>query len=519
MTGIGTLRRHSGRTLSLAFILIILVSMGLSGWFALHEGSTRFLLPFTSDDATAQVSQAIADARGAETLGAAEMARLRAFSSETWAMAAVTDARRFVDSRIMEQGLYYTTMPRANQALMAAHVLTGAFCMLFGGLQFWPAFRRRWMKAHRIIGLTYVVTVPVSVVLAMAYLVLTPPHHIYAHLIAWIALWIFGALALISIVKALLALKARRIFEHQAWMALSFGCLMVAPLLRLNWVLLAWLLPHIDQETLNLVTMGLMLPQVLLITYGLILVNRQFERPMRQRKPAPIAAPAADLFQRAAPALLLLSAVVLGANAWLYLAREGVAGLMSATTLLPEALRLREQAVLTAQPALTLVFVLALGMAFPLAILTLQRLLRTSDEGDAGIAGLAPATALLALAGGLASAWLGWQIGLAPDKGLLAGGTMYLVNGAVIAGFGLMLLAMQRAGQRALMKESLVFLLCLLPFPAVFLATLEIMSLLPVPADYLAAGQGHVIPVGFSGGLLFLAILHVVQGQATREHN
>lgn len=509
-----SLRNHLGSALSLLFILAILAGMGLSGWIALHEGSTRFLLPFTSDNASAQISQAIVDARAHPSLEA-----VRAVSEEAWAMSAATDARRFTDSRIMEQGLYYTTMPRTNQILMAAHVLTGVFCLLFGGLQFWPAFRRRWMQAHRVIGLIYVTTVPVSVLLVLAYMALTPPHHIYTHLISWIALWLFGALALISVAMALLALKARRIFEHQAWMALSFGCLMVAPMLRLDWVMLAWVFPGIDQETLNLVTMGLMLPQTLLISYGLILVNRQFARPMRQRKPAQLATRARSVFLRLVPTLLLVSVLLAGVDAWLYLARGGVAGLDAATPLLTAALQLREQAALTAQPALTLLFVLGLALAFPLAVLTLQRLWRAPAGTDPGITRLAPATAGLAIAGGLASVWLGWQIGLAPEKALGSGGTMYLVNGGVIAGFGLLLLATHRAGQQALMKESLVFLLCLLPFPALFLGTLEIMSLLPVPADYLAAGQGHVVPAGFSGGLLFLAILHVVHGQATREHN
>ena len=89
----------------------------------------------------------------------------------------------------------------------------------------------------------------------------------------------------------------------------------------------------------------------------------------------------------------------------------------------------------------------------------------------------------------------------------------------VAAGFSLRLLAARAAKQPAQMKESLVFLLCLLPFPTLFFITLEAMSLLPVPADYIAAGQGFVVPAGFSGALLFLAILYVVHGQATREHN
>ena len=89
----------------------------------------------------------------------------------------------------------------------------------------------------------------------------------------------------------------------------------------------------------------------------------------------------------------------------------------------------------------------------------------------------------------------------------------------MIAGFSLLHLAALRINQQAIMKESLVFLLCLLPFPSLFFAALHVVSWLHLPAVYINAGQGFVIPVGFSSGLLFLAMIYVVYGQATREHN
>ncbi len=499
-----------GQGASLSFILIIVLSMAFSGWFALYEGLFRFTLPFTSADATAQVSQAIAAVRLDPTAD-----RIAQVSQELRALAQLSSVQRFADSRIPEQGLYYTLMPRANQALLLVHVLFGAFCMLLGGLQFWPAFRRRYMRAHRLIGLIYVVTVPISVLTAFAYMALTPPHHIYAHLVAWIALWVFGALAMLAITMALLALKARRIYEHQAWMALSFGCLMVAPLLRLDWVLLAWLFPHIDQETLNLVTMGVMLPEVLLIAYGLILVNRQYARPMVKRSRVLIAEQAAALFNRLLPALLLLSLALLGVNLMFLVLGQGMSALAASASLVPAALLASEQAVLAAHPIISAVLALSLSLAFPLAALQLNSLLLQREAPSF----IRRATPWLALAAGLSACFIGTGIGLAPAKALLSGGTLYMVNGLVLSAFSLFLLATQARGQRALVKESLVFLLCLLPFPTLFVLSLQVMSWLPLPADYIAAGQGFVVPVGFSAGLMFLALLYVVYGQATREHN
>lgn len=505
---------RAGGLFSLGFILIIVVTMGLSAWIALHEGLFRFTLPFTTTDATQQVTTAVINLRAAPSLDA-----LRQISEEMWAMSALTSVERFTDSRLMEQGIYYATMPRTNQALMVVHILFGVFCLLLGGLQFWPGFRRRFMKTHRVIGLIYVTTVPVSVVTALAYMALTPPHHIYDHLVAWIALWVFGLQALVAIVMALLALKARRIFEHQAWMALSFGCLLVAPLLRLDWVMLAWLFPAIDQETLNLVTMGLMLPQALLIAYGLILVNRQYARPMAQRPAAAVAGLGTRLFLRAQPAFHAAALALLITNIVFYVTGSGMAGIDTVAQLVPPALVEREQAVLTAHRGVTFFFALSISLAFPAIVLALRQLLQPANATVTPTPAAGLAAPLLALGAGLASCFLGWHIGLGPDNVWLSGGTMYMVNGLVIAAFSLLCLGARHVGQHALLKEGLVFLLCLLPFPTLFFLTMKVLGWITLPPDYIAAGQGYVLPVGFSAGLLFLAMLYVVHGQATREHN
>ncbi|AOJ81505.1 hypothetical protein WS86_13405 [Burkholderia savannae] len=508
----GEAASNLGRFLSLAFLLGLLTVMAAFGWVTLQEGTHRFLLPFTSANATQQATDAVASIRAHPSPEGA-----RKFSEEVWMLSLPTSVKRFGDSRLMEQGIYYTTMPRANQVLIAMHVLFSAFCVTFGSLQFWPSFRKRFMLAHRLIGTVYVATVPISSLTALAYLALTPPHHIYAHLVGWIALWIFGVLTLVAIAMAMRALKARRLFEHQAWMALSFGCLLVAPLLRIDWVLLVPLFPSIDQETLNLVTMGFMLPQCLLIAYALTLVNRQYARPMKKRAPAAWANRASAWFLRSQPLLLASTAAWGAVNVWAFGLGHGTAGIDAAARMLPADLLTREHAVLHAYPGIAWLMALSLTAAFPAAVLSLGTRLRA---GPASVAArLDAATALLGCAAGATAAFVGWRIGLAPDSRLLSGGAMYLVNGLVIAGFSLMLAATARRRQDALAKESLVFLLSMLPFPTLYFATLQAVDWIRLPADYLAAGQGFVIPVGFSGGLLFLAAFHVIFGQATREHN
>ncbi len=497
----------------LALLLLITV---LSGWISLHEGMSRFLWPFTLENPIAFATEKLATLREEP-----DSDNIRALSIELWGLSKLTSVEHFVDSRLPEHGLYYATMPRLNQALMLAHVLLAAFCMLFGGLQFWPSFRKRHMRLHRLIGTIYVITVPPAVLTSLIYLAVTPPHHIYDHLVAWIALWAFGLLAIVAVIMAVLAIRARRIHEHQAWMAISFGCLLVAPLLRWNWIWLAWMFPGIDQETLNLVTMGAMLPQSVFIMYFLILLNRQYERPMLRRPVHAVAAIFSQGFLRLLPGLYALSALLALVTLTHFLVKQGMAGHEWFATLVSTALVNQEHAVLMAQPLTRYGLAIGLSLAVPFALHVLGQLLRVTDVAHLSsfTRRLSVLTATIALLAGFSAISIGWGIGLAHDNLWFSGGTFYTVNGVVIAALALFHLFASRYGQLALMKESLVFLLALLPFPALFLTSSWILYQIGLPPEYLAAGQGFVLPAGLSTALLFPAILHVVYNQATREHN
>lgn len=499
-----------GRKAALSYVLLITLVMIGTGLIALNEGATRFMLPFIMDDSGAYAEGLVQQARALPS-----QESLEAISSEIAFLSRATSMERFAKSRLPDQGIYYATMPRRNQQLLASHVLLGVFCLVVGGFQFWPQFRKRFMKVHRAFGALYVVTAPLSVVLSLIYMVYTPPHNIYAHLVAWSALWIFGSLAIVAIVMAMRALRAKRIHEHQSWMALSFGCLIVAPMLRWNWVLLAWAFPHIDQETLNLVTMGIMLPEVLLIGYGLSLVNRQYQRALARRKSAPLVPTIRWAFFKAMPLWQGLAALTTIVSVVAYMAGDGILSLAPAG-LMPQALIDLESGILGQHGWLGPMFALAHGVAL-FSGLWLMRKLFTNPNQPAPtttVATFASATGLMLLA----CLAIGHHIGLQPDQALLSGGTLYTLAGILLSAFLLFFLGTWRSGQNALMKESLVFMLTLLPFPALLWAVLWLVHWIGLPADYLAAGQGYVLPAGASLGLFFFAILYVIYGQATREH-
>ncbi len=497
------------------YVMLVALLMALTGWLALQEGLTRYLpqLRHTVNAADLQAQ--------AQTLrDHPSPANTAAYSAELAALSSVTDARRFADSALVEHGLYLAHMPRLNRALLTGHIFLGVFCMLLGGLQFWPGLRQRHMRLHRTVGGLYVVTAPLSVLLSLAYLTQTPPERLYTHLTGYVALWLFGLGALAAIALAMVALRRRRIHEHMGWMALSFSCLLVAPMLRLNWVFMAWLLPHIDQETLNLVTLGFMLPQCLLIGHGLLLANRRAQGPARPRPVTALAARATRHFLQAAPLWWALAA----GCAWLMLrhfaAGQGLSSVALATPLLPQALAEREAWAFSAAPGLGLALGVSTAAGLAWALHGFLRGLRAAGMSARDTWG-AWAVAALSLVAGLSALGLGWQMGIAPARQWLQGGTFYTVHGVLLLGLTLLLarrLLWVRPGQAAFVQESLALLLAVLPAPALAAVLLQALSHLPLPAAAIASGHAQLLATASGNALLALACIHAVLGQATREH-
>lgn len=494
------------------YVMLIALTMAVTGWIALTEGVTRYLPQLMGNNQQAPIEERLQALRSQQ-----DPELLRQYSRELASLSAVTQADRFIDSRLPDHGVYLANMPQLNRALLTSHIFLGVFCMLFGGLQFWPWLRKEHMKVHRAIGGLYVVTAPISVLLSLAYMVVTPPHHLYVHLTGYVALWIFGVLAIASIGLAMWAIRQRRIHEHMAWMAVSFSCLLLAPMLRLNWVFTAWAFPHIDQETLSMVSLGFMMPQCLLIGLGLMWANRQ---PVVRRRPISAVAQAVRQWTlRAAPLLwaAALAAVVLTFTQ--FAQGHGLSSLPQAERLMGSALAAREAAAWSSMPWVGALFAASIGLALLLGLGQLLHSLREQPEPPRQ--GYTPASVVLllatVLAGGI-SLHVGWQIGLAPHLQWLNGGTFYVVEGALLMSLAALHAWRVRAGSPGPARESLVLLLSLLPAPALATACLWALSFASLPASYFSNGQVYLLGSSLGSGLIPLAILHAVMGQATREH-
>lgn len=203
----------------------------------------------------------------------------------------------------------------------------------------------------------------------------------------------------------------------------------------------------------------------------------------------------------------------------LYFFNGGLSGLSFSSQLVSGELIKAERLALNTFSLEKWLLVASTGIALLAGLHTFKALLASGALYTATTKRIGNIAAGFAIIAGNVAIALGQHIGLQADRAIFSGGTMYVIDGAVLLLFAVIYLFAQHKQQIAVMKESLVFLLCTLPFLSLYFLTLWVIQYVHLPADYVQAGQGFVIPVGFSMGLLFLAIFYVIYGQATREHN
>ncbi len=175
---------------------------------------------------------------------------------------------------LSEAGLFYATMPKANGIVLSVHNILGGTCMLFGALQFWPAFRRRYPKWHRAFGAVYLLAAQAAMIAAIVYLVRTPVANIYDQLTFYIGLWGLAIGVTVSLWMAVYSMLRKQIAQHQAWMCLNYGMLLTAPIQRFGWVAFGMASPDLRQLEGNYGVTAMLVPLCAMFGYGLFTINR-----------------------------------------------------------------------------------------------------------------------------------------------------------------------------------------------------------------------------------------------------
>lgn len=137
----------------------------------------------------------------------------------------------------------------SHRWLLLIHTTLGGLALLLAPFQFSARLRRYRPSLHRNLGKVALVAVTVSMLAGMLYLVKAPVVNHVGGLGFYVQLWMLDIGTLFSVVMAYTAIRARRVAQHQAWMALLMALLMTAPTLRMIWGIFGKLWPAADLLT------------------------------------------------------------------------------------------------------------------------------------------------------------------------------------------------------------------------------------------------------------------------------
>ena len=146
----------------------------------------------------------------------------------------------------------HTMFPTYRKVLfaMSSHTALGGMAMTLGVLQFVPALRRRYPRAHRAAGGMVLLGVAASMAGAITYLSRRPLADIFASPSFGLALWALALACLSYVALAVLAIRRGDFRSHMGFMALMMATLLTAPVLRFEWTLFGMALPY-DMHGIN----------------------------------------------------------------------------------------------------------------------------------------------------------------------------------------------------------------------------------------------------------------------------
>ncbi|MFF7633317.1 DUF2306 domain-containing protein [Kitasatospora sp. NPDC008050] len=186
-----------------------------------------------------------------------------------WVLARVVSPRYVADAFATRIGPYGRSL-----VPLIVHSVLGGLLMVLGPVQLLSAVRRR-RRLHRISGVVFTLTVYVSMAGAAVYLARTRPADAFGGSAFWIMLATILVGTVLSATFGILAALGRYPDLHQRWMLLCYGYLMTAPLLRLEWGALPWLLPGLSMAQINQVAI-MHLGSV--VVFGALLASRAIDR-------------------------------------------------------------------------------------------------------------------------------------------------------------------------------------------------------------------------------------------------
>lgn len=418
---------------------------------------------------------------------------------------------------LSEPLIHYATMPKANGITLSLHNALAGTCMLFGALQFWPAFRRRFPKWHRAFGAVYLVAAQSAMVAAMVYLVRTPVADIYDQLTFYIGLWGLAVGVTVSLWMAVISMLRKQIAQHQAWMCINYGMLLTAPIQRYGWLAFGAAAPELRQLEGNYAVTGVLVPLCVLIGYGLFTINRWLQSDRSPANLRKVSEPFAVLSQLGAllawPLILALAAAGVTTVQYL-LVQPSLSQAYQASTVIPSGVIALTDAVMGTDAAGRMAFTAAtlLGLLGGAHLIWSAFIRRDATPRMIGAWGLAVGGTT---AGALLMGW-GAQMGM-PSFATLSGGALHLFGGGMTLLFSALLALALVQGKTPWVKEwSLFVLACLAATPS-YHWVLPVLANLPFDPQFVQTGHVHRLASYGQWMLLIGAVVYAAYSEATHS--
>lgn len=495
--------------------LLLALAMGLYGVIAIDTGYVNFKGAGNPEVAAQRLALRQAAESGVPNAATQHITAHSGLYID--ALAAATSPRYAYGAEGLNDPLvHYAEMPARAGRVLALHNAMGGLLMLFGALQFWPALRRRYPRWHRAFGMIYVGAATVGMIAAMTYLTLTPVAKVYDTFTFTVGLWFLAIGVLTSIILSMVHLRRREIAQHQAYMAISYGFLLTAPVQRYMWLVVGMWHPEMRQLEGNYAVTAWLIPFSFLVGYGLFTINRL----VQERKPLALRERSLQAFPRMQAVGRVLSWVLLSQIAFAvistvqnFLLAPGLAAYAGDSHLIPAGVVAIDQRVIAESVLSRLLFVAATCGGLMLgALLLWQSFLRGQAVKPVVGWGL---VLCAAVAGGVMTDW-GLSMGL-PSFATLAGGATWLCLGLVCLVFAAMQAWALRAQEQSWVREwGLFIVLALLGTPG-FYMLFPMFAAAGIPAEYVAGG--HLYRLASYGQLfpLFFGFVYAVYGRATQE--
>ncbi len=133
---------------------------------------------------------------------------------------------------------YWQTMPQLNQLILGVHALLASIVLIIGPFLLSRSFRKRNQKLHGKLGRIYFGLGIPAILLSVAYLLLTPMDRIYGGRPFAVGLWGIAILSLHTFAMGLFHITRGEVDQHQRIMILNFAAMLIAPFLRIWWLVL-----------------------------------------------------------------------------------------------------------------------------------------------------------------------------------------------------------------------------------------------------------------------------------------